>query len=129
MSKQKSTYVVLVVDDDEIIRMAHCTLLESIGLGIIPMQVAGGNEALHQMTQYAVDLIVTDWDMPEMNGGQLIQAIRSNTRNVPILVVSSSDVQEQAYSMGANAFEKKPLDGKKIKTVVRQLLHEWCPKT
>jgi CheY-like chemotaxis protein len=87
-----------------------------------------GREALSKYRAGSYDLVLTDLDMPEMNGYELAAAIRraeqSGDRPVPILAITSTDfglTQERAHALGFNGYMLKPFEtellGKKLESL------------
>ena len=107
---------VLIVDDDEVMLETAVDSLES--LGARPEQAQSGMEALgmiehrHQSGK-DYDVVIVDWKMPEMDGLETINRIRSEIdANIPILLVSAydwSDIEDKAKEAGAIGFVSKPL--------------------
>jgi two-component system response regulator HydG len=102
---------VLVVDDDAAARTAVGSLLETQGYQV---DSAGeGQAALERLVELPPDVIVTDLDMPVMNGMQLIGELRSRGLDVPVIVVTSAtEVRSAVEAMraGANDYINKPVD-------------------
>ena len=107
---------VLVVDDDETMLQTAVDSLESLGASA--EQARSGLEALGMIEHrhrsgrdYGV--VIVDWKMPDIDGIETIQRIRSEVDNrVPILLVSAydwSDIEDKAKEAGANGFVSKPL--------------------
>ena len=84
---------VLVVDDEPDIRYLLRIALEEAGYGVV--EAAHGEAALEQVRRSRPQLVVTDWMMPRMSGGELIERLRAveGTRAIPILIVSSTRVE------------------------------------
>ncbi|MDQ7065286.1 MAG: chemotaxis protein CheW [candidate division KSB1 bacterium] len=80
---------ILLVDDSPFIRSIERSYLESEGYSVIEAQ--DGQEALDLLNTHPFDIIVTDIDMPRMNGLELVRAIRNSDRysNIPVVAVSS----------------------------------------
>lgn len=80
--------VALVVDDSMLVRCTVCRFLEERGYTV--ETATNGTEALQVITRVQPDLIVTDMQMPKMNGSELITALKSKpeTAAVPIIVVT-----------------------------------------
>jgi signal transduction histidine kinase/DNA-binding response OmpR family regulator len=107
---------VLIVDDDEILLQTAVQTLESLGASA--EQAKSGLEALglikhrHRSGQ-DYNVIIVDWKMPEMDGLETINRIRSEINtNIPILLISAydwSDIEDKAKAVGANGFVSKPL--------------------
>ncbi|MBP5245811.1 MAG: response regulator [Clostridia bacterium] len=107
---------VLVVDDDEIFLETAVDTLES--LGVKADRAGSGAEALGMIAKrheagrdYRV--VILDWKMPDADGVETIQRIRSEVDNgIPILLISAydwSDIEDRAKDAGANGFVSKPL--------------------
>jgi CheY-like chemotaxis protein len=80
--------VALVVDDSMLVRCTICRFLEERGFAV--ETATNGVEALQVLTRVRPDLIVTDMQMPQMTGSELITALKSKpeTSTVPIIVVT-----------------------------------------
>ncbi|WP_415756227.1 hybrid sensor histidine kinase/response regulator [Pseudomonas sp. LT1P18] len=78
---------VLVVDDDSLVLTSTCLLLEDLGHRVI--SATSGAQALEAFdTESAIDLVITDMAMPQMNGAQLAQAMRIKKPNLPIILAT-----------------------------------------
>jgi PAS domain S-box-containing protein len=78
---------VLVVDDDSLVLTSTCLLLEDLGHRVI--SATSGAQALEVFdTESAINLVITDMAMPQMNGAQLAQAIRIIKPNLPIILAT-----------------------------------------
>lgn len=105
---------VLLVDDSALSRKVQVKVLREAGVSTV-IEAKNGRDALDKLGEqgFAVDLLLTDWNMPEMDGVGLIEAVRSDPRgrNLPIIVVSSEfDPARigQAFAAGANSYVTKP---------------------
>ena len=90
-------------------------------------EVTNGREGIEQIKQQFFDLIVTDYNMPEIDGQQLTRYVRekSSQRSVPILMVTSildKTHLAQVQQSGVSAICDKPFEPRIIKNLVRQLL-------
>ncbi len=85
----KSRPRILVVDDSHFIRATHRAYLESVGYQVI--EASDGEDALEKLSAEDVDFIITDIEMPKMNGLELGRNIRANKKfgHIPIIAVSS----------------------------------------
>lgn len=82
-----SQKTILVVDDDPLIAMSTVDLLEDLGHVVI--EANSGAEALQFVESgRKIDLVITDYSMPKMNGGQLASALRSTHPDLPILLAT-----------------------------------------
>ncbi|MDQ2823003.1 MAG: EAL domain-containing protein [Pseudomonadota bacterium] len=105
--------VVLVADDDPVMRMLMVEMLRQVGLDAI--EAADGAEALAQARVLVPDLVMLDVDMPNMDGFAACRAIREldNGATVPIIMVTGGDDIEavtSAYDAGATDFVSKPIN-------------------
>jgi two-component system chemotaxis response regulator CheY len=102
----------LVIDDSRAVRLIIRNILREVGLEVV--EAANGREALEQMRQGPdVELILVDWNMPEMNGLDFIRVVRSQRAfdGVRIMMVTTETETEQvtrALSAGANEYLMKP---------------------
>jgi two-component system chemotaxis response regulator CheY len=102
----------LVIDDSRTVRIIIGTILRELGMEVL--EAANGLEALEQMKLNPdVDLMLLDWNMPQMNGLDFLRAVRSQRGYdaVRILMVTSEAQSEQvtqALSAGANEYLMKP---------------------
>lgn len=110
---------ILVVDDErQIVRMLRAALQAS---GYRVVQAANGMEGLTQFESTRPDLVITDLAMPDMNGVELTQAIRSIS-DVPIIVLSVRDseaMKVRALDQGANDYITKPFNMAELLARVR----------
>jgi len=118
--------VILVVDDFEIVRFATRTTLELAGYKVI--QAIHGKDALQQFSRETVDLVITDLNMPEMNGVELTKAIRQDTnhKNVPIVMLTTEDnleKQQDAKAAGISGWIQKPYTNDRLLKVVKRFVH------
>ncbi len=101
---------VLVVDDQMTIRQLQKSILESAGYRVATAK--NGKDALEQMGKLNFGLVITDIQMPEMDGFALVKKIKSekNYNKIPVIIVSSlvsEEDKKKGISAGANAYIKK----------------------
>lgn len=118
--------VILVADDSPTIRKFVSISLKVKGFEII--QVSDGMEALEVLPSEQIDLIITDLNMPNVDGFELIKTIRSNEdyRELPIIILSSlsgNEEIERGIQYGANAYLLKPFDSKRVLYEVSKFLN------
>ncbi len=102
---------VLVVDDDEAMRDGLQTLLEARGYEVD--LAIDGVSALERLVELPPDVVVTDLDMPRMNGMQLLAELRTRTPWLPVIVVTAAaevGVAVAAMRAGAVDYITKPID-------------------
>ena len=80
--------VALVVDDSMLIRHTVCRFLEERGFSV--ESATNGQEALETLKRIRPDIIITDMQMPKMNGGEFITALKTHpvTANIPVVIVA-----------------------------------------
>ncbi|KAF7786650.1 two-component system, chemotaxis family, response regulator CheY [Pseudoalteromonas rubra] len=119
---------ILVVDDSRLARNHIRRVLNNLGATRIS-EAEHGAEALTILEDTMFDLIITDFNMPEVNGQELAEAIRnSNEHNhVPILMVSSEANETHLANIaqsGVNALCDKPFEPQVVKQLIYQLLEQ-----
>lgn len=119
---------ILVVDDSKIIRgvISKTLHLSNIEIGTI-YEAGNGKEALEILKNNWVDLILTDINMPEMNGVELIDEISKDEvlRTIPIAIISTEGSQlrvEELKSKGVKAYLRKPFTPESLKNMIVDLL-------
>lgn len=117
---------VLVVDDSLTARKHICRVLNNLGIDEIT-QAVNGQEAVEVMGRRFFDLIVTDYNMPEMDGKELTQYIRqhSHQRSVPVLMVTSEASHSHLAGVkqsGVSALCDKPFEPREVKSLIRKIL-------
>ncbi len=115
---------VLLVDDSGMSRRHLKRLLGELGVGRIT-EAENGFEAIHRLEETMVDLVITDYNMPEMDGRQLTEYIRTQSwqNEVPVLMVTSEQNQGRLAAVekaGVSLVCDKPFDA----TTVRLLICE-----
>jgi two-component system chemotaxis response regulator CheY len=98
---------ILLVDDDFHLRDAIKVELEFLGFEVVEAQ--NGAIALDIFNSQQIDFVITDNDMPVMNGISLISAIRATSATPIVLITGGSLSEDLAKKAGATAFMTKPL--------------------
>ncbi len=124
--------VVLVVDDSTTVRKFVAASLNIKGFRVVT--AADGVEALERMPAEKFDLIITDLNMPDMDGFEFIRTLRETPeyREIPIIVLSSmTDLKnkDHALELGALAFLEKPLSTEAIQREVFRFVNKAIPHT
>ncbi len=118
-----SVAVVLVVDDDFGTREAvHDILLEE-GYGV--MLAENGRDAVEQVPRHQPDIVLTDLEMPEVDGERLIAELRAAGYVMPILVITSRlvvDAERAAKRLGSDGYLNKPIQIDRLVDEVRRAL-------
>lgn len=118
---------VLVVEDSPAMRAFVRAALEDGGLEVT--EAANGFEALRLLPRERYDLVVTDINMPDIHGLELISFMRKSDvhRATPVIIVSTEGAQrdrERGIALGANAYLTKPFDPEALRATARRLLEE-----
>ncbi|WP_333828900.1 PP2C family protein-serine/threonine phosphatase [Pararhodobacter sp.] len=113
---------ILVVDDSRAQRHLVATMLRSGGFNVL--QAASGEEALAICGQVEVDLVLSDWMMPGMNGIEFCRALRRTSRErytYFILLTSNSDkaAVAEGLEVGADDFLAKPVDSGELRARIK----------
>jgi len=105
---------ILIVDDSSTMRKIVLRNLKQTGLDVGEVYQAGdGQEALAVLASNTVHLILSDWNMPNMDGLGLVQAVRSdpNKAHIRIIMITTEGGEtkvDEAIAAGANGYVKKP---------------------
>lgn len=116
---------ILLVDDDEMFRLAVLETLMNANHQVTC--ASNGRQAVQLFEEGRYDLVISDIQMPEMDGVELTKAIRCNSRIPIILMTGFSSLVEatEAYQAGANEFLPKPFEGQDLlKAIERCSKHE-----
>ena len=122
-----SNYNVLIVEDSPTMRQLIVFALKRIrGLNII--EAGDGVDGLKKLSATKFDMILTDINMPIMDGLKLVSLVRSdpNYATVPIVIITTegaSEDKERAIALGANAYITKPIQTTQILDVAKRLLN------
>ena len=116
---------VLVVDDSATMRQIVATTLQGAGWPVVSAR--NGRDALEAARREPIALVITDWNMPEMNGLELIRALRAldGYDDVPILVLTTETDEldkNAAREAGATGWLGKPVDAGTLTEVASALL-------
>ena len=118
---------ILVVEDSPTMRALLTASLEEISGHIKVTEAENGFEALRALPRNSFDLIVTDINMPDINGLELVSFVKNNPvyRSIPLVIVSTEGADrdlERGVSLGADAYVVKPFDPEDLRDIVRSLL-------
>ena len=127
MKEQDHSKTILVVDDDASTLKLLSTALSNNGFEVL--EASCGCEGISTLADNPVDLVITDWKMPNMSGLNLLQNIREKQelRHLPVLMVSASESPaaiERAYELGVYYWLKKPFGFKMLVRVINDALKE-----
>ncbi len=117
----ESERCILVVDDDPDILELVTDRLEGEGYQVRPAQ--SGQEALEALHATVYDGVILDIGLPDINGVQILQTIRRQYPQLPVVMVTASEAKDRAMAAmecGANAYLLKPFDAAQFKFVTTQ---------
>jgi len=114
----------LVVDDSRAMRSILSKILVKLGFEVL--QAGDGKEALTLLNHERVELVLSDWNMPGMNGLDLVKAMRAEPRYaaVPVVMVTTETHIGQmvtALEAGANEYIMKPFTAEMVEDKLRML--------
>lgn len=117
---------ILVTDDSPTMRSLIVSTIESCGDYEV-VEACNGFEALRLLPRDKVDLIITDINMPDINGLELISYVRNNPnyQNVPMFVISTEGRdkdREKGLTLGANEYIIKPFDPAQLQNLIKQYI-------
>ncbi len=117
---------ILIVDDSITIRRIITNALKTVGF-TDTIEASNGKEALEKLTSGKVDFIITDWNMPEMNGLDLIKEVRANPVHsaMPILMITTRGTEHdvvEALQAKVNSYIMKPFTPQELKEKIEGIL-------
>jgi two-component system chemotaxis response regulator CheY len=117
---------ILIVDDSKAMRMIVRRSLAQAGFqNVVAIEASNGAEALQVVEEQSPDLVLSDWNMPEMKGIDLLKSLRAKGRNVPLGFItseSSPDMHKQAVDSGAAFVIVKPFTPAAIELALKPIL-------
>ena len=116
---------ILAVDDSSSLRQMVAFSLKAAGYNVI--EAVDGQDGLDKARQQAVDLVLTDQNMPRMDGLSLIKLLRElpDYAKTPILMLtteSSDEMKQTGRAAGANGWLVKPFDPQRLIEVVKKVI-------
>ncbi|MHC4874195.1 MAG: response regulator, partial [Planctomycetota bacterium] len=114
-------HTVLVIDDEEDASQLICNQLDKLGYDYV--EARSGKEALELAEKVKPFAITLDILMPEMDGWEVLQTLKSNekTSRIPVIVVSVSDDRETGRALGAAGYVVKPVDSEVLKAELERI--------
>jgi two-component system chemotaxis response regulator CheY len=117
---------ILAVDDSATMRRIIKNHLKQAGFEEVD-EAENGRVALSLLTRQRYDLLITDWNMPEMSGLELVREVRRNdtVKTLPILMVTTVSAKEDivtALKAGVNNYVVKPFDADTLTTKIHQVV-------
>jgi len=120
------TKKILVTEDSPTMRAMIAATIEAMGDYQI-LEAPNGFEALRLLPREKIDLVITDINMPDINGLELVNFVKKNQmyRQIPLIIVStegSARDREKGLSLGADAYLVKPFDPQDLQDLVHRFL-------
>ena len=118
----------LIVDDMATMRRIIRSILNQLGYQNID-EAEDGRVALQKLKQQKYDFVITDWNMPNMTGIELVQAIRKDPdlKHLPVLMVTAEGKEENvimALKAGVNNYIVKPFTPETLKQKLEQIWNQ-----
>ncbi|MBI2264888.1 MAG: response regulator [Armatimonadetes bacterium] len=110
---------ILLAEDSVLSRERETRILQSLGHNVIPAK--DGEEAIRRFETEKPNAVITDLEMPGMNGLEVIRSVRQHSSSVPVLVCTSSSNARlilNALSAGANEVIPKPMDFERVQKIL-----------
>ena len=116
---------VLVVDDSSTMRKIIANALKKVGCDEV-IEAGNGQEGLQQLTSSAVDLVVTDWNMPVMNGLEFLSRVQKEPayQGIPVIIISTEGKEEdtiRGLKLGAKGYVKKPFQASELHGLIEKI--------
>lgn len=123
-----SAKTILIADDSRAMRAMLTSTLESLDDCRI-VEASSGFEAMRLLPREKVDLVLTDINMPDINGLELISYMRNNPnyQDIPIIIISTEGSQkdvERGKLLGANDYVVKPFDPATLQKLLQKYLNK-----
>ena len=115
---------ILVVDDSSTMRRIIINTLARIGFTDVA-EGEHGKAGLEVLAKGGIEMIITDWNMPEMDGLEFVQNVRAQNAALPILMVTTNAAREdivQALQAGVNNYVVKPFTPDTLKEKIGSVL-------
>jgi two-component system chemotaxis response regulator CheY len=118
---------ILVVEDSATMRSLIASTLEELDPAVKISEAGSGFEALRLLPRGAFDLIVTDINMPDINGLELVSFLKKTPAyaGIPLIIVSTESSQrdrDKGLGLGADAYVVKPFEPEALRAIARDLL-------
>lgn len=125
---------ILIVDDHKTFLLLLTQALKKLGVGCQIVSASDGLTALAQLKQHSFDLMVTDYNMPGMNGLELAEAARQMVPNIQILLMSVQDLVEvkaeaQHRQITLDGYLSKPFTLVQLQKVINPIRSQKEKKT
>jgi len=124
---------ILVVDDSAAIRKILTRVLRQTGMAIQTIHEAGdGQEAMSVMAEHRIDLVLSDINMPKMDGLQLLASLKASAQwhDIPVVMITTEGGETkvaEAVRLGAAGYVRKPFTADQIKEKLVGILEPALP--
>lgn len=122
------SFRVLIVDDSPVMRAFIRRVMDTSGFDMSAcFQASNGEEALELLSREWVDVVLTDINMPKMNGEELVRSMESQKITIPVVVISTDATEArmiQMISLGAKGYVKKPFAPEILREELERVLGE-----
>jgi two-component system chemotaxis response regulator CheY len=118
---------ILIVEDSATMRSLLVSTLAELGIAAKITEASSGFEALRLLPREAFDLILTDINMPDINGLELVSFVKGNAvyRRIPLVIISTEGSErdrQRGLALGADAYLVKPFEPESLRDVIAALL-------
>ncbi len=118
---------ILIVEDSATMRSLLVSTLEDLDDSVKVTEASSGFEALRFLPREDYDLVVTDINMPDINGLELVSFVKGNPkyRSIPLIIVSTEGSErdrDKGLGLGADAYVVKPFEPDVLREIARDLL-------
>jgi two-component system chemotaxis response regulator CheY len=127
MGSERLSKSILIVEDSSTTRALIRALIEEIG-DFNTVEASSGFDALKLLPTQEFDLVITDINMPDINGLELINFIKNNPKysHLPLIIVSTERNEEdkkRGMELGAAAYITKPFKANELQEVIKQTMN------
>ena len=130
MTTSLNNIKILIVEDEEDMRATIKDMLAEVGI-TQTFEASGGQEAIEFLSssENFIDMVMCDWNMPGMEGIQVLKTLRKVKSDMPFLIVtgrSDMDSVLEAKQAGVTAYIRKPFNPKQLEAKLRIVLHKMA---
>ena len=116
---------ILVVDDSSTMRMIIVKSLRQAGIEAEVVEAGGGKEGMQKIAEGGVDLVLSDVNMPDITGIEMVKVVKTKFPKLPVVMVtteSSPEMRQKMADAGANGVITKPFPPEELKKVLGPFL-------
>lgn len=127
MQSERTTKSILIVEDSTTTRALIRAVIEEMG-DFNTVEAGSGFDALKLLPTQEFDLVITDINMPDINGLELINFVKNNPRysHIPLIIVTterSEEDRKRGIALGAAAYVTKPFKAPDIQDIIKKVLN------